>query len=309
MKEPVFISAPSYVTGAFVELDRLALDDAERSSLLEVGVAGARTLVDIPLMTLAAQAMRKAMAATMIRADDVDAVVLCTSSFWWHRQLSSGSISRALLDLGMQRAQVVMASVMGCHNAITGLRLARSLIRSEPLRNVMLVTVDVAAPDASRLADGPSVLGDGAAACLVSTQFHGSGYQLMDLVLHDGHRIARLGDCPEDRQLKLVEWLSAVKGVCAELLKRNTLHADQIDRLICNNYNPRMSRWIASQAGVDPQRACTFDRTRGHIWSSDILISLAETAGQQDFEGVDRLLCVGSGPHNFGAALLERRAN
>lgn len=309
MREPVFVGAPSFAAGEFVELEQLELDETSRASLHELGVSGARTSADVPLMTLASHAARKVLDAAPISGDDVDAVVLCTSSFWRHRQLSSGEISRALLDLGLRRAQVVMASVMGCHNAITGLRLARSLIRSEQFEHVMLITVDVAEPGATRLADGPSVLGDGAAACLVATRPYGNAYQLMDLVLYDKHPIAKLGDSADDRQLKLVEWLAAIKSVCTDLLKRNALYSDQIDRLVCNNYNPRMNRWIASQAGVSAGKACAFDRTRGHIWSSDILISLAEIAQARDSERIDRLMCVGSGPHNFGAALLERRAS
>ncbi|WP_206957910.1 3-oxoacyl-[acyl-carrier-protein] synthase III C-terminal domain-containing protein [Trinickia acidisoli] len=307
MKEPVFISAPAFVTGEFVELARFELDEASGASLADVGVIGARTVVDVPLMTLAASAARKVMQATKVPGSEVDAVVVCTSSFWRHRQLSSGEISRALLDLGMDRAQVVMASVMGCHNAVAGFRLARSLIRAEQFKHVLLITVDVADSPASRLADGPSLLGDGAAACLIATQPYGDAFQLMDLVLCDKHSIARLGDSAEDRQLKLVAWLAAINSVCSDLLKRNALYGDQIDRLICNNYNPRMSQWIATQAGVGQKKTYPFDGTRGHIWSSDILISLSEIAEQRDFEGLERLICVGSGPHNFGAALLERR--
>jgi len=300
------LSAIGSALGRKSEVTRLPLS---QESLARLGAGRVRAYSDAggaTLVAMAGRAVRASLACGHVDPASIDAVVLCTSSYWHHRQLNPRALSSALCELGLERAQLFLTSVPGCHNAVTGLRLARGLLRSEGLQRVLVCTCDVAAGDAHRLGDGPSVLGDGAACCLLSTD-PGEGYALLGLERSDRHVMSRHADDGAGRQLLGAEWLGEVASVTSRLLRRHGVAPAQLALLAPNNYNDGLRATLAQVVGVPLDKTVPFDEHTGHVWSSDPFLALTRHGADRLYGG-DHALLLSTGPYYFGAALLSRLA-
>lgn len=304
------VSACRSALGPARGLDALRVSDDARRRLECSGVRGYRDAGDEPLASLAGRAMRDTMSAASVEPSDIDAVVLCTSSYWHADELTPGSLSRMMCDAGLPRAHLVMSSVQGCHNAVTGLRHARNLLVAEGMAHVLVVTCDVARRGAARIAVGPSVLADGAASCLVSrdagTDAAPAGWRIESLVQHDRHEMHAYGDSPHDEQLRSLDWLRGTARAAEQALERCGLRATDVDVAVTNNYNRPMAALLAGAVRVPLERHVPFVPDLGHVWSADTLLGLERLDDAPDLDRGTVALLVAAGPQYFGAAVLRR---
>jgi 3-oxoacyl-[acyl-carrier-protein] synthase-3 len=290
--------------------DRRAIDDLplaldDRSRLKSHGLERYADAAGETIASLSARAAAASLSAARLDPAEVDAVVLCTSSYWHADQLTPRSLGAFMCEARLTHGHLVQTSVQGCHNALTGLRLARNLLLAESLRHVLVVTCDIARDDASRLSPGPCVLGDGAAGCLVSREGAGD-FQIQDLLQTDDHAFGTQPDTAQTHALRQVQWLRGIQAVAHRLLDRNRLRPSDVRGLVINNYNRSVCDALANGLGVAADRVAPFDANMGHVWSSDILVGLQRLTGQQSLDAGAPVLLLAAGPHQFGAALLRR---
>ena len=305
MNKNIFLSGCEFVLGETTDIAHLPLDKETIAALKKKQVEACSVSTGKTIPALAADAIRCSLNSTKIDPSSVEAVVFCTSSYWHYQQISAKAIGNVLDDLGLGKANLILTSVMGCHNAPTGMRLARNLIRAENYENVILVTCDLNQTDVTRLTKEPAIMGDGAASCVISSH-HQSEYRLIDIAQLDRHSLGRYTDSERDSQLRFLEWMRGAKTVVDTVISRNGLKIADIKAFIPNNYNAEMSQNLAKKIGVNPIVLFPFNAMSGHVWSSDVLISLSRIDKEMDLKDRDTILLLGTGPQNFGAVLLEK---
>jgi 3-oxoacyl-[acyl-carrier-protein] synthase-3 len=249
--------------------------------------------------------MAQSLSRAGVKGGDIDAVVLCSSSYWHHEQLRSDLLSDMMSDLGMPRANLFQASLQGCHNAVTGLRHARDLLRGGEARHAMVCTVDKARSPAHRLGDGPSILADGAASCVVLDAGRGS-YDLIDLAQSARHDLGKDASGASSEALRGFAWLKEAGALIQAVLRRNALRGEDVGALVTNNYNQDVTRHLAKVAGVPAARVQPFNPDTGHVWSSDTFIGMEAVVGMSLDNRPDIVLALSTGPRYFGAALMRR---
>jgi 3-oxoacyl-[acyl-carrier-protein] synthase-3 len=291
--------------GQPVGIDRLPLEPGLLHRLQLLGLraysdGSQRTITD-----LASHSVRQSLSMAGLQAQDIDAVVLCSSSYWHHEQLRSDLLSDMMHALGMSRANLFLTSLQGCHNAVTGLRMARDLLRSGDARHALVCTVDLARSPSHRVGDGPSILADGAASCILSDNFEGA-WQLMDLVQTSCHGLGRDESGANSEALHGFSWLREAGAAVQVILQRNGLCGENIDALVINNYNRDMTRHLVQIAKVPADRVLPFNPDLGHVWSSDTLIGMAVLSQRPSAARPGIVLLMSTGPRYFGAALLSR---
>lgn len=309
MSERIYLSHLGSVLGDLVDVSQLAIASEKLKELGEKGLRKySQCSSGATLMSLAEKSIRQTLDQADIDLFEIEAVVLCTSSYWYHNQLRSEPLGKLLCDVGLGHSNIIVSSVMGCHNAITAVRLGRNLITAEGKSAVLCVTVDMSAPDDSRLSEGQTIVGDGAASFLLSKN-GGEGYRLVDVVHIDRnhmHRYASDSRSDQDFAFRAKEWLEGIAEVSSLVLKRNDLRVDDISFVLNNNYNSVFSRFIAASVGVHKDVQIPFNPDTGHIWSSDVLIGLGSSMQVASLDKGDYILMIGSGNCNFGAVLLEK---
>lgn len=305
MESLLYVSGCRSFLGEIHDIGELELDTQIRGALKGKNLQKYSDTQGYSVPNLATSAIRKTLAAAELPASAVDAVVLCTSSYWYYDQLTPQALGHAFCQTELAHSDIVMTSVMGCHNAVTGFRMARNLIKSEDMENVIVVTADILNRNATRLSDGLTLLGDGAASCLISAENRGE-YRLLDVVLYDNHELHRYSNTGPTAQLFYIEWLRGAAKVSKELLQRNGMRVHDLKVVIPNNYSAEISQRIADAVGIDVERLIPFNPTSGHVWSSDVFIGLEQVDKHFDVDDGDRIMMLGTGQQNFGAILLEK---
>lgn len=305
MESSLYVSGCRSFLGEIHDIGDLELDQQTRDALKGKNLEKYSDMQDYSLPGLATATIRKTLEAAETPPSAVDAVVLCTSSYWYHDQLTPQALGLAFCEAGLAHADIVMTSIMGCHNAVTGFRVARNLMKSEDKKNVIVVTADILNRDGTRLSDGLTLLGDGAASCLISVEKRHT-YRLIDVMLHDNHRLYRYSNTGPTAQLFYIEWLRSAAKVSKELLARNGMEVNDLKAVIPNNYSAEISQRIADALETDIRRLVPFNPTSGHVWSSDVFIGLEKLDTHFDIDDGDRIMMLGTGQQNFGAILLEK---
>ena len=299
----ISLSGISSALGKVVSLNALPLTPQQQDQLLDVRIKSYSNCSDETLTMLASRALVSTLAKSNINASRIDALIICTSSYWHHTDLSPKLLSEAVFDLGLVNANLFLTSVPGCHNAITGFRFARNILVAESLSNVLVCTCDIASDDDHRLGEGPSIIGDGAGSCLLSNSVNGD-FELIDLLQSDVHAMTQLSVDGDDRRMHNVEWLNQISIITRHILDRNGLDPAQISMLIPNNYNASVTESIAKIVKIPLQNTIRFEELHGHIWSSDTILGL-NRIDVDILQSGDLILLLSTGPFYFGVALMR----
>lgn len=156
--EPVALAS---LAAAVPPEQRPVLEELERAGLPRVRVASE------PLADLAARAARDTLAAAGAAAGEVDLVLFASGGLPVGRALTA-ELWKLARALGLERVPVVAVSGAECGNLGIAVEMAVAAVEAGRATLVLLVTADCCARPADRLCVPPvSVLGDGAASCLV----------------------------------------------------------------------------------------------------------------------------------------------
>jgi 3-oxoacyl-[acyl-carrier-protein] synthase-3 len=260
---------------------------------------------DQSLADLAASAGRRALAAADVRARDVDAVLVATSSA---DDIVPQAAPIVAGVLGADRAMSWDVG-LGCVGFLAGLQQGAALIESGRAATVLLIGADVM----SRYTDHDdrqtaALFGDGAGAAVLTVGGAGAvgpivlGSEAQRDVLFIGRdeQVVRMAGSVVYRHA-----LDRMEEACRELLERAELVVGDIALVVAHQANGRIISALGERFGLAPERIANYVGELGNTSAASIplALSLAADEGRLPDDGHVVLTSFGGG-FCWGAGLL-----
>ena len=270
---------------------------------------------------MATKAAKEALARARVRGEDLDAIIIATTSPDYFLptaaclvQESLGARKAAVFDLGA-----------ACAGFVYGLAVARGLVASGAARKILLVGAETI----SRFIDWTDratcvVFGDGAGAVVIeasaagagiqSTALHGDGRQKKHLRLEGGgalHPASRRDDLASDfiqmngpEVFKLA--VPAMADAAKEALAQAGLRLEDVDLFVPHQANTRIIEAVAKRLGLDRSKVFIDIDRFGNTSAASIPIALCDAVGQGRVRQGDTLVFAAfGGGMTWGAAVVE----
>ncbi|WP_437762657.1 3-oxoacyl-[acyl-carrier-protein] synthase III C-terminal domain-containing protein [Sorangium sp. So ce281] len=300
----IYLGSIAHVLGesrSISDLDELKDDEDGLGTLQAVGLETYAVSSRSPA-ELARESLARTIEKSGLDPKDIGAVLYASSSFW-SQEFYTRHIGELCCSLGLEHAVTLGTTLGECGNFASALRSAYGLIRSGDCRTVLLVTTDRAA--GKRLVDPlVSVLSDGAASCIVSSERQG---ELEILGVRQGaNQKLWMVDNAKESVKRLKYTADGVKLTITQLLADTGLNAHQIKAFITNNYSYSVLRVFSAQAGVRPGALYLKNVGRvAHAFSADNLIGLQDALEQGDLKSGEFALTLSTGQASWGASILK----
>jgi 3-oxoacyl-[acyl-carrier-protein] synthase-3 len=296
---PAFLHSIGSILGEpqpIASIEPIARDAALLELLHANGLRDYRR-ADIEPPELAARAIAATLEISGVHPRQIAAVVWASTSFQ-DRAWYTTDISSRLGDLGLWTATTVGVTLAECGNLVPALRVASALAASEH-RNVLLVATDRCfTPEQRLIAPSVSVLSDGAASCVVTSERR--GYEMLALRHCTNHRARPENGAPSVRLLH--QNAEGMRRVARAALADAGVRAEDITRLITNNLTRSVVDVFTAQCGVGGDRAYLDNvASHAHVFAADGLINLAASGARAG----DTFLLATNGTCNWGAAVLR----
>lgn len=278
---------------------------------------------------MAEKAARKLFEEYDINPQSIDFLLLCTQSPDYFLPSTSCILQNRL---GIPTTVGAFDYNLGCSGCIYGMAVAKGLIVAGIAKNVLLLTAEtynkyLHPSDKSNR----SIFGDGAAACLISTEgfaeigkfmlgTDGSGAN--NLIVRTGASRQRqsTGYFQEDEEGHI--WyddylymnggaifnftLDAVPSMIKKILEKNGLEMEQIDYYVFHQANKFILDTIRKVCALPKDKFHVNLTETGNTVSSTILISLKECVENQLIKSGDKVLISGFGVGlSWGGAVLQ----
>ena len=267
---------------------------------------------------MAEKAARKLFDEYNINPMSIDFVMLCTQS----PDYFLPSTSCLLQDkLGIPSSAGAFDYNLGCSGCVYGMALAKGLIAAGIAKNVLLLTAETYNKylhhnDKSNR----SIFGDGAAACLISTEgfakigefslgTDGSGANNLIVKSGASRQKEATGQFVEDEEGHI--WyddylymnggaifnftLDAVPIMMEDILKKNGLEKDQIDYYVFHQANKFMLNTIRKVCVLPKDKFYVNLATTGNTVSSTVLIGLKDCMDKQIIKKGEKVMVTGFG--------------
>lgn len=267
---------------------------------------------------MAEKAARKLFEEYGISPKDIDFVMLCTQS----PDYFLPSTACVLQDrLGIPTSAGAFDYNLGCSGCIYGMALAKGLISAGITKNVLLLTAEtynkyLHPQDKSNR----SIFGDGAAACLISTDgfaeigefvlgTNGSGANNLIVKTGAARQNTSTGKFVEDDEGHV--WyddylymnggaifnftLDAVPAMMAQILEKNGLQKEEIDYFVFHQANKFMLNTIRKVCVLPKDKFFVNLSTTGNTVSSTVLIGLKDCIESQTIHIGDNVMITGFG--------------
>lgn len=267
---------------------------------------------------LAEKAARKLFEEYQIAPKTIDFLMLCTQS----PDYFLPSTACVLQDrIGIPTSAGAFDYNLGCSGCIYGMAIAKGLIAAGIAKNVLLLTAEtynkyLHSSDKSNR----SIFGDGAAACLISTEgfaeigefslgTDGSGANNLIVKTGATRQKERTGKYAEDEEGHI--WhddylymnggaifnftLDTVPAMMKEILEKNKLEKDQIDYYVFHQANKFMLNTIRKVCVLPKEKFYVNMTTTGNTVSSTVLIGLKDCMNSGNIEAGDKVMVSGFG--------------
>lgn len=274
-----------------------------------------RRIVEAPnvgVATLAADAGQKAIAAAGITAQDLDLIVLATST----PDDLFGTAAKVQELLGAERAVAFDISA-ACSGFVFGLVTAAQFLRAGAYQNILLIGADVLSRWVDWSDRGTCILfGDGAGAVVMQ------GSDREDRLLGFELRSNGQGNCllnlsyDRDRQTyapitmngkEVYKFaVTAVPEVLEKALHRANLKVADIDWLILHQANQRILDAVQARMGIEPTKVVSNLSNYGNTSAASIPLALDEWVRAGKIEPGDAIATSGFGAGlSWGAAIFR----
>src|SRR5438128_9851752 len=315
-----FYVPPKVVTNADLE----ALVDTTDAWIYERTGIRERHIVEGNEVTsgMATKAAREALAKAGVRAEDLDAIIIATTSPDYLLPTAAclvqerlGARSAAVFDLGA-----------ACAGFIYGLAVARGLIASGAARTILLVGAETI----SRFLDWTDratcvLFGDGAGAVVIqasrggagvqSTALHGDGRQKRHLRLEGGGALHPSTHRDEDGASYYIQMdgpevfklaVPAMADATREALALAGLRLEDVDLFVPHQANARIIEAVAKRLGLDRAKVFVDIDRFGNTSAASIPIALCDALAQGRVRQGDTLAFAAfGGGMTWGAAVVE----
>lgn len=267
---------------------------------------------------LAEKAARKLFEEYQINPKDIDFLLLCTQSPDYFLPTTSCILQH---KLGLRTNIGAFDYNLGCSGCIYGLAVAKGLIAGGLAQNVLLLTAEtynkyLHPNDKSNR----SIFGDGAAACLISTEgiakigefvlgTDGSGYN--NLIVKTGAARQKtatgFSETDEEGHEKYDDYLymnggaifnftlETVPILVKDILKKNHFSEDKIDYYIFHQANKFMLNTIRKVCTLPKDKFYINLEKTGNTVSSTVLIGLKDYLDQQTIHPDTHIMITGFG--------------
>lgn len=267
---------------------------------------------------MAEKAARKLFEEYQIDPKSIDFLMLCTQS----PDYFLPSTSCILQDrLGIPISAGAFDYNLGCSGCIYGMAMAKGLIAAGIAKNVLLLTAETYNKYLHRLdKSNRSIFGDGAAACLISTEgfaeigdfslgTDGSGANNLIVKTGASRQKTPTGQSVEDEEGHI--WyddylymnggaifnftLDAVPAMMSQILEKNKLQKEDIDYYIFHQANKFMLNTIRKVCVLPKDQFYVNLSETGNTVSSTVLIGLKECVVNQTIKKGDKVMISGFG--------------
>jgi len=271
---------------------------------------------------MATKAARAALARASVRAEDLDAIIIATTSPDYLLPTAACLVQE---NLGA-RAAAVFDLGAACAGFVYGLAVARGLVMSGAAKRVLLVGAETI----SRFIDWTDratcvLFGDGAGAVVIeastagsgirSTALHGDGREKRHLRLEGGgarHPPTRQAadsasylirmDGPEVFRLAVPAMAEATK----EALAQAGLRLEDVDLFVPHQANARIIEAVAKRLGLDRSKVFVDIDRFGNTSAASIPIALCDAVAQGRVRQGDTLVFAAfGGGMTWGAAVVD----
>ena len=278
---------------------------------------------------MAEKAARKLFEEYQINPQSIDFLMLCTQS----PDYFLPSTACVLQDrLRIPTSVGAFDYNLGCSGCIYGMAVAKGLIAAGIAKNVLLLTAEtynkyLHPSDKSNR----SIFGDGAAACLISTEgfaelgefslgTDGSGANNLIVKTGASRQKTTTGQFVEDEEGHV--WyddflymnggsifnftLDAVPAMMKEILEKNKLEKDQIDYYVFHQANKFMLNTIRKVCVLPKDKFYVNLATTGNTVSSTVLIGIKDCMKKQFIKKGDKVMISGFGVGlSWGGTILK----
>ena len=278
---------------------------------------------------MAEKAARKLFEEYQIDPKSIDFLMLCTQS----PDYFLPSTACVLQDkLGIPTSAGAFDYNLGCSGCVYGMAMAKGLISASIAKNVLLLTAEtynkyLHPSDKSNR----SIFGDGAAACLLSTEgfaeigefslgTDGSGANNLIVKTGAARQKDATGKFVEDEEGHI--WyddylymnggnifnftLEAVPAMMKEILEKNKLEKDQIDYYVFHQANKFMLNTIRKVCVLPKEKFYVNLASTGNTVSSTVLIGLKDSMDNRTIKEGDKVMISGFGVGlSFGGTILR----
>jgi 3-oxoacyl-[acyl-carrier-protein] synthase III len=271
---------------------------------------------------MAAKAAKQALARAQVRAEDLDAIIIATTSPDYFLptaaclvQESLGARKAAVFDLGA-----------ACAGFVYGLAVARGLVMSGAARKILLVGAETI----SRFIDWTDratcvLFGDGAGAVVIeaspsglgirSTALHGDGREKKHLRLEGGGALHPAARSRDDGASDYIQMdgsavfklaVPAMADAAKEALAAAGLSLEDVDLFIPHQANARIIEAVAKRLGLDRSKVFMDIDRFGNTSAASIPIALCDAVTQGWVRQGDTLVFAAfGGGMTWGAAVVE----
>jgi len=275
---------------------------------------------------MATKAARDALARAKVRAEDLDAIIIATTSPDTFLPTAACLVQEAL---GARKAAVFDLGA-ACAGFVYGLAVARGLVMSGTARKVLLVGAETI----SRFLDWTDratcvLFGDGAGAVVIeasmagagiqSTALHGDGRQKKHLRLEGGgalHPPTRRNDDSTSYYIQMdgpeVFKLAvpAMADATREALALAGLRLEDVDLFVPHQANVRIVEAVGKRLGLDRSKVFVDIDRFGNTSAASIPIALCDAVAQGRVRRGDTLAFAAfGGGMTWGAAVVEWSAS
>lgn len=278
---------------------------------------------------MAEKAARKFFEEYGIKPSEVDFLMLCTQSPDFFLPSTACILQHRL---GIPTSAGAFDYNLGCSGCIYGMAMAKGLIAAGIANNVLLLTAEtynkyLHPSDKSNR----SIFGDGAAACLISTDgfaeigefslgTDGSGANNLIVKTGASRQKTATGLSVEDEEGHI--WyddylymnggaifnftLDAVPAMMKDILEKNNLQKDEIDYFVFHQANKFMLNTIRKVCALPKEKFYIDLSKTGNTVSSTVLIGLKECLGTQTIKTGDNVMISGFGVGlSWGGTILK----
>ena len=278
---------------------------------------------------MAEKAANKLFVEYGISPKEIDFVLLCTQSPDYHLPTTACILQDRL---GIPTTAGALDFNLGCSGAIYGLCLAKGLISSGTANNVLVLTAETYTKYIHPKDKGNrSIFGDGAAACLVSTEGFAEilnfalgtdGRGANNLIVKTGcsRNPSRSNNEQVDDEGKVISddhlfmdgseifnfTLEAVPALVNQLLEKNNLSKDDIDYSIFHQANKFMLNTIRKVCVLPKDKFYIDLSETGNTVSSTVIIALKDCIEKGAIQSGMRVMITGFGVGlSWGGTILK----
>lgn len=307
MSRPVYLQGPAFSVGEVRPLQALrATEEVSDATLDEFASRGVSVYCESSrgVADMCADAAVQSLANAGLDPKDLGGIVFANAMPAMDGKQEIALLSR-LHDIGIRANTVLGLQFVHCSAFAPAIEAAADLIRWKSKDNILVLLSNFVTSGVGRLQQElGTVLGDGAAACVVSTRQW--GFQVVGAETRTDLGLLSFSSviAPSIQKLRAFQNL---RSVAKSVLAKAAISSEDISLLFSTYASKIYLETTAGAVGADIHRLfCDPMKRFGHVSSCDNIIALAIGRDERDLlHRGDYVMTVGWSPHVTGVTLLK----